>query len=866
MSDSAHEIDELSEFEQWLNTRNKWLQTAAKQLLDNKRLPNEDELTELVRLCKLEASQQDDPGFLKPTDGSFSAGAIQPVVRVENISEVYGVNAIKDGASLAFNSSNLTVIYGQNGSGKSSFARLLKQLCGSRTKEEIHPNIFSDVKSPTSAKCLIKIGDDPTSINWELNAEPHASLKYAQIFDSKTANHYTGSTESSYEPSSMRFISKLIAISDMVNNELNNEHSKLVRTLPQFPVELAETNESTWFSSLSSSVSVEDIDKLCQYGNNLEAERIDGENLLAERDINGRLVTIQNEIDNLERAEKTLNQLKEGLANEKAEQLYKAKELAHQTREAADVVAQQAFADAPLLGVGENTWRLMWEKAKEYSMYVAYKDHDFPVTDEGARCLLCQQELSSDSRNRLKGFEEFVTADLESNARNAENASKKLIDKIVNMPSQEDWITRLTQLQFDKDVAYSWYDVLTARHSEFTRSTAPENLTDFDWVLIDQALKKRRSDLLVDKNNITNLQQKHQRQKLETRIKQLKALQWLFQNKQAIHEERDRLIAVDLLQKAIKLTATNSLTTKRNELVKTELVASYQCRFTKELKALGGERLPIVPMIKSRGKGIITFGLTLKGDKNGFTPNLILSEGEARIAALAAFLADTMGSNQLAPFIFDDPISSLDQNFEERVVARLVDLAKTRQVIIFTHRLSLVTLVETVVKKHSENPINDKITHNVQWLRRLGEYSGILVPHNLREMRPHNALNYFRDHIIPKLKKLQNEGNADSYDSQVKGACSDFRIILEKIIETVLLNDVVVRFRRDITTKGKLWELVKISFEDCSNIDQLMTKYSVYEHSQTDELPQEPVDVNNFEQDVLFLISWMDEFKKRQIK
>lgn len=90
--------------------------------------------------------------------------------------------------------------------------------------------------------------------------------------------------------------------------------------------------------------------------------------------------------------------------------------------------------------------------------------------------------------------------------------------------------------------------------------------------------------------------------------------------------------------------------------------------------------------------------------KGNRPPEQILSEGETRIVALAAFLADITGSNQVAPFIFDDPISSLDQDFEERVVARLVELAQTRQVIIFTHRLSLVALLDAAIKKVADNP------------------------------------------------------------------------------------------------------------------------------------------------------------------
>ena len=48
---------------------------------------------------------------------------------------------------------------------------------------------------------------------------------------------------------------------------------------------------------------------------------------------------------------------------------------------------------------------------------------------------------------------------------------------------------------------------------------------------------------------------------------------------------------------------------------------------------------------------------------------------------------------------FDDPISSLDQDYEESVVQRLCSLATDRQVIVFTHRLSLLGLVQDYAKK-----------------------------------------------------------------------------------------------------------------------------------------------------------------------
>ena len=863
MSELANETVEVDDFEKWLNDRNGWLQTAAKHLIDHKRLPNEGEIVELTRLCKLEAAKQSDIGFLKVAPGAFSTGSVSRVVRVEEVSQVFGVNAIKPGASLPFGAGSLTVIYGQNGSGKSGFARLLKQLCGSRSRDQIRPNVFSNEDDSCRAQCRITIDGNPVDISWHSGEEPHAMLKYAQVFDSKAATQYMGRTESSYEPSSMRFISRLIHISSMVSDELRQEKEKLVCALPQFPSDLTETDENAWFSSIKATISAEKIEAFCKFGKDLEEERSKLEALLAEKDIKGRLAVISKENIANENIKQAMRLLKEGLTDEKAKELFKAKESAVTARNAAIVVAQQAFANAPLQGVGEEAWKLLWEQARNYSVAHAYHGHTFPVITEGAHCVLCQQELTEESAVRLKSFEAFVTAGLETAAKTAEAIIDALIAKIVQVPSIEDWIARLAQLQFDETDARVCYESLKVRRAQFVACVAVGELSVFDWATIDHALEKRVANLLIEKNSLVQLQQDGQRQQLEKRVRQLKAIQWLSQNKPAILAERERLVAIDLLDKSMKLTASNSLTIKRTELARTELDAGYQTRFDAELRALSGRRLPVVPQSKAQGKGVITFGLTLVGARAGFTPDDVLSEGETRIVSLAAFLADTTGSNQLAPFIFDDPISSLDQDFEERVVARLVELAKTRQVIIFTHRLSLISLVEAVIKKHGENPANEKITHTVQSLRRLDKISGILAQHNLRDAKPDKALNSIRDHIIPKLKKYQVDADADAYDLTVKSSCSDFRIILERTVELILLNDVVIRFRRDVMTKGKLRGIAKVRAEDCDFIDRLMTKYSVYEHSQADELPQVPVELDEFELDVLELIAWMDEFKGR---
>lgn len=83
------------------------------------------------------------------------------------------------------------------------------------------------------------------------------------------------------------------------------------------------------------------------------------------------------------------------------------------------------------------------------------------------------------------------------------------------------------------------------------------------------------------------------------------------------------------------------------------------------------------------------------------------------------------------------------------------------------------------------------------------------------------------------------------------------------MIENDLMSNIVQRHRRMIYTKGKLRKLAKISDADCRLFDDLMTKYSTYEHSQSPETPSQVLEPDELKEDFEGLMQWLDEFTKR---
>ncbi len=74
-------------------------------------------------------------------------------VRLESLTIGAGVNAIKEGAQINF-ASGVTVVFGENGSGKSGFVRVLKRAAGLRTAEDILPNVRSGGKGAAESHLL----------------------------------------------------------------------------------------------------------------------------------------------------------------------------------------------------------------------------------------------------------------------------------------------------------------------------------------------------------------------------------------------------------------------------------------------------------------------------------------------------------------------------------------------------------------------------------------------------------------------------------------------------------------------------------------------------------------------------------------
>jgi hypothetical protein len=137
---------------QWARTRPIWQQEILQTLSEG--LPiGETELSASI------AALLDAPatGPTKPLDLAL-ASADDVTVTLSALRSCKGVNALTEDQELGFATSGLTVIYGDNGSGKSGYARLVKEAVGARHPAQILPDVFLD--RPNDPTALIQYAAD----------------------------------------------------------------------------------------------------------------------------------------------------------------------------------------------------------------------------------------------------------------------------------------------------------------------------------------------------------------------------------------------------------------------------------------------------------------------------------------------------------------------------------------------------------------------------------------------------------------------------------------------------------------------------------------------------------------------------------
>jgi energy-coupling factor transporter ATP-binding protein EcfA2 len=839
----------------WLQAQPRWVQVVSHRILTGENV-TEKVLKEILVILKSEEGQKvgssiDFTFLLKDLESGLE-------LNINSIGKIVGIDNLSPRVPLDFKG-NMTVVYGHNGSGKSGYTRILKKASGKGASIELIPNIYQP--KPETQKCTFSYTENGKTheTEWIANSDPLESLKGLDIFDSNAGGEYLeGESEASYLPNEVALFEKLVTIFDQLKGFLDTEIKNLPTKLPLKPAEFGNTKYlEGMYVKLKSDTDKEKVKAFYKYSEEDEKQQ----KLLEERIKTAPEVLAKQKRNRKKQLQGLYDSLWEASLKVSAKSCVEILKLKQDVDLKQKITLESADALKELIvlpGIGADTWKSMWLAAKKYSEEVAYKGKSYPNVDNESVCLLCQQNLDENAKKRFVGFESFVTSKLEGDLKASKLLYEKRLAELPNIPDESLLKTSIQASQLEE----SWFDTLSKIWNGISSAK-------------DQILKRESEEMsgyALDvgeietiKNLISELEEEalvHDKDmerfdlsKTKADLNELKSKKWVHAYLNVILEEIDRLGKVDQINGWIKLLNTKSISAKSGEVSEEYITEAYIKRFNDELKALGANKIG-VELVKTKvSKGSVKHKIKLKNINASFSKISLnpLSEGEKRIVSLAAFLADVTGKPYKTPFVFDDPISSLDQTFEEKTANRLIELSKERQVIVFTHRLSLLGL------------LNDKTEAHCKHIRReswgCGEHG--TVP--LYGKKPISALNDLRNDRLAKARKVFNEEGAESYTPLAKSICSDFRILLERVIEVDLMSGIVQRHKRGVTTKDKMKLLTKISTEDCELFESLMSDFSIFEHSQTDEAPSDLPNPDELTVAIDKVIEWHKKFGARTV-
>jgi hypothetical protein len=114
----------------WANDQDGWSRAIADDVLKNRVQPSDLDIDHYLKLLLSEKKLSPEPFEAVPEiEENEVAGNPLDAVRLESLKVGDGINALKPGAQIDF-APGVTVIFGENGSGKSGFVRVLKRAAG----------------------------------------------------------------------------------------------------------------------------------------------------------------------------------------------------------------------------------------------------------------------------------------------------------------------------------------------------------------------------------------------------------------------------------------------------------------------------------------------------------------------------------------------------------------------------------------------------------------------------------------------------------------------------------------------------------------------------------------------------------------
>ena len=808
----------------WSKGLPSWQRDALRRLITQEQIGHKD-IVELASLCKAKHGLE-DPKDSKPLKKHHlpSNAAAESQVRLIRLIHHMGVNALAPEQTIEFGP-NLTIIYGDNGAGKSGYVRILKRACRARGAEPILGNVTSGASPPRpSALIRYSSGQEAVDFPWHDSQDTDPYLSQVSVFDRHCASVYvTKRTDVPFRPMGLDLFDKLAAICEEVKKVLDKERSHLEDQIAQLPKVPPNTSVAALLENLTALTDAEKVRTL---------SKLSDADLDRKKDINTRIKDLTTNdpkstakalslrAGHLSTFLERLKDISAHLSESSIRNLFQARNIFMKTKDALDKQAN-AFESMRVSGVGSARWRRLWDAAREFFDSEAYPGRPYPSRD--ALCVLCQQQHADDSFERMQVLERHISSVSQMNYEKADESYQSARVKVQEAAVGD--IDAIEHVAIDnpdlaKDIALFCEDlkgrrksVLAALNDNVELSTS---FTKFDFSSLSKHIDslRLRAKTITESNSTDNLVA------LSSELKELEARHTLHDNLDLVLAEIRRMQEIAAYQQCIGETRTNAITRKSTKLTKKVVTDRLIHAFSNELKMLSFQQVEVDLIDAGGSRGTLYHKLKLK---RAPSENLaeVVSEGEARCLSIASFFAELSTADGRSAILFDDPVSSLDHTWRHSVAKRLAEESATRQVVVFTHDL---VFLHALSDEASRLQVNIDSCYLRRTILGVGCSSSSLPTPALKVSRRISYLNK----LWQEAQSLFTKGEQGEYERRGCEIYGILREAWERGVEEVLLCSVVERYRPSVQTLNKIMDLSDIREVDCRAVQDGMSKCSTF--------------------------------------
>jgi hypothetical protein len=700
MTENQENIKTLeSEVKAFVNAQPYWAKYICCEILSGNEITDEEiETTFSFLLEELNLKEETIKPEISIAYNPNATDDFKEELTFDALIDVEGVNALKESQRIEL-TPNLTILYGVNGAGKSGYIRLLKNSFYSKDKEQIVENVNQENgHKPISAQFLFSSNGTQIPLKYPEDLENGIFNQFA-VFDGEIGKrHLKNRNDFSFRPAGLKLFNEFNSVLEKLNNRLNIEvrSKNNLNPFANDDIFQGESEIKTFLTSLSHNSKLVDLQQYLPFTEEDKIKKLDSEKkyddlkiALTQKD--KTLKELTNIKVQLTARKKNLEITNGWFAQTQLEYVnnlisdYKTK------KEIAQKQGIEKFKSDKVNNIGSTEWKEFIQSAEKFA--VQQKNSETVYPEIGDNCLLCQQPINDDlQKDLIQSYWAYIASVSEQEAKKAQVKLNKTIEGYGKLDFN----------QFpETDILSSWLQENNEEALKFGRQ-ALESQKTLSLNIIEALNKNEVRQFTEAKTELTIFD--NVLNDLNTRIKVLeeneqnKILELLLKEKTYLaHKEKlsIRYTEIETLHKNIiwvynanlfnkqwhKTQSTNTEKRLSNDYFNTDYINA----FNQECDNLNGKF------------GIIIDAKSFDAQTNrqlflkGKDPSAILSEGEQKVIALADFIAESNITTINKGIVFDDPVTSLDEERKNTIAKRLVDLSTQKQVIIFTHDLVFVS-------------------------------------------------------------------------------------------------------------------------------------------------------------------------------